>query len=164
MKALATSTLHHYAPFGVTCWLSDDQRIAGNFPIVEAWLEQLAASEQSLPVPADTFAAVLNASIEDVLAVVSAHQDFTVYAGYVFRGNLTRSRIRAVRAHILAGHLSPDAAPLSMYTLWMEYRQRFGDVDACSSSDLRIALADSRGAPHLFVVDTNKSVFALAGC
>lgn len=160
--ALADLALQRYAPFGVDCWVSDAGRVSAIFPNVEEWLEALEGGSHALPLPADTFAALLAVDVADVMAVVSAHPRFSMYAGYVFHGAATTVRKRAVRAHILASHLSPDAAPLSQLTLWKAYRQRFQDIDACSSNDIRLALSeDKRGAPHLFIVDNRNSLYAL---
>lgn len=162
LKALADHALHKYPLFSMDCWVTDLEKAQAAYPIIEEWLEELVEGEQSLPLPANTFATLLGASVADVLTVVSAHPEFTVYAGYVLRKGegLTLKR-RAIRAHILVEHLVPDSAPISQFTLWHEYRQRFEDVDSCSSNDLRIAASDSHGAPHLFVLDNNNSLFAL---
>lgn len=161
---LADLALHRYSPFGVDCWIADPHRASDMFPNVEAWLEELVASKQALPLPADTFASVLGVDVADVIAVAAAHPRFSVYAGYLFRGAAATVNKRAVRAHLLALHLSPGAAPISQLDLWKGYRQRFTDIDPCSPNDLRVALSDKqRGAPHLFVLDNNNSIFALGG-
>lgn len=161
LVALADLALHRYRPFNVNCWVSDPDRISSTFPIVEAWLEELDGDNHALPLSAETFAGLLGVEAADVIAVVSAHPRFSVYAGYVFNEKVNREKKRAVRAHIVANLLAPDAAPLSQFALWKAYRTRFQDIDACSANDIRIALSDNRGAPHLFIVDTNNSLFAL---
>ena len=161
LAALADYALHRYSPFSIPCWVIDPEKPRGTYPIIEEWLDELLESEQSLPLPADTFASLLGVSIADVLAVVSAHEKFTVYAGHVCRGEPSAYVRRAIRLHVLAVHLAPDSAPISQFELWQEYRRRFEDIDACSSNDLRIAASDNRGAPHLFVLDNNNSLFAL---
>ena len=161
LSALANLALHRYKPFGIDCWVSDPGRVSAAFPIVEAWLEELEADNQALPLPADTFATLLGVGAADVMAVVSAHPRFSVYAGYVFGEEVNKEKKRAVRAHILASHLSPGSAPVTQFTLWQAYRRRFQDIDSCSSNDIRIAMSDRRGAPHLFIVDNNNSLFAL---
>lgn len=163
MMALADMALHRYAPFGVSCWIADPQRASVVFPTVEAWIEELEADALALPLPADTFASVLGVGVADVIAVASAHPRFAVYAGYLFRGAAATIDRRAVRAHLLARHLAGRNA-ISQYELWKEYRRRFDDIDPCSSNDLRLAISErQRGAPHLFIVDNNNSLFALGG-
>lgn len=159
--ALADVALHRYEPFGMTCWVSDPYRSSQKFPNVEAWLEELESGGQALPLPTDTFATMLGVGVVDVMAVASAHPSFAVYAGYLFREAVNQEKKRAVRAHVLALHLSSDASPVSQFDLWKAYRRRFHDIDACSSNDIRIALSDRRGAPHLFIIDNNNSLFAL---
>lgn len=161
LTSLADLALQRYAPFGKICWAADPGKIETAYPIIEAWLEELEASQQALPLPADTFASVLGSDVADLLAVVSAHPSFTVYAGYLFRGDLTAAKRRAVRTHVLAATLAPGAGRLSLHGLWEEYRRRFEDIDPCSGNDVRIALTDSRGAPHLFIVDNEGALFAL---
>ncbi|WP_411833178.1 sigma factor-like helix-turn-helix DNA-binding protein [Pseudoxanthomonas mexicana] len=161
LAALADHALHRYSPFSMFCWVTDPEKSRTTYPIIEEWLDELLESKQSLPLPADTFASLLGVGIADVLAVVSAHKKFTVYAGYVCRDEPSAYVRRAIRLHVLAVHLAPDSVPISQFVLWQEYRRRFEDIDACSSNDLRIAASDKRGAPHLFVLDNNNSLFAL---
>lgn len=161
LVALADHALHRYSPFGLDCWAPDSGKIETAYPLIEAWLEELEASPQTLPLPMDTFASILGSDVDDVMAVVAAHPRLKAYAGYLFRGEPPAPKKRGVRAHVLAATLGPGAAPVSLYALWEEYRKRFEDIDPCSGNDVRIALTDDRGAPHLFIVDNEGALFAL---
>jgi hypothetical protein len=161
MTALADACMPRFDRFGVMGWLCNPDWPASELEEIAQWLQDLSRNPPRLPLALSPFADQLGKPLEMVEAVLASHPDFSTYAGYLLRGAGSAGQKRAVRAHLLAASLSMNGAPVSQHELWIAYRRCFEDIDPCSSNDLRVAISDERGAPHLFILDTNRSVYPL---
>lgn len=162
LAGLADDALVRYQPFGISGWVRELSKVRNEYRDLEPWVRELATQGARLPLPLAPLAATFGKSVDDVMTVASAHEGLTIYAGYLASRPLTAAKARAIRAHVLAGRIGDAKRAVNLHDLWREYRRRFDDVDPCSSNDLRVALKEKkRGATHLFVVDTNQSVYAL---
>lgn len=161
MTALADHCLRPFSAFGNVGWLTSEDWSDQDLRDVVAWLGDFANSDIRLPLALAPFAEQLGKPLALLEAVLAAHPALAPYAGYVLRGRGSTGHKRAVRAHVLAAKMMRDEPLLAFHDLWVRYRQCFEEIDPCSTHDLRMALSTEIGAPHLFIIDTHRSVFPL---